>query len=238
MLWFFGLNALWLLCAGLAPLPTIPGLTIANDLGFAVLAIACFMLALSYRPIPKFGFRNWILIILVAVALHFAFKRARHLFMWGFTQPAASMEPTIGRGDHVLVWASAYWFAQPKRGELVVFRTDSIEESTVPKGQFYVKRVAGLPEEEIEIKEGALLANGKPISSPDSLTRQDFALPLPTLPWNQPKLFHVPRDSYFVVGDNAKQSLDSRHFGSIPLSSIVGKATKIYWPVSRARDLQ
>jgi signal peptidase I len=148
------------------------------------------------------------------------------------------MKPTIVPVDHLLVQTSAYWFGAPSRSEVVAFRTDALDSPLVPKDQIYLKRIAALPGEAIQIIQGHLLINERPVQSPAVLAGTNLSAPQTTFPPGGTNTYVVPADSYFVLGDNGTNSLDSRHFGAVPRHSIIGRATKIYWPWARAGDIR
>jgi len=165
-----------------------------------------------------------------------------HCFSWPFSVPTRSMQPTLEPGDHLLVQSSAYWFKPIERGQMVAFRTDLLKADLlsslrIPKGQIYLKRVVGLPGETLRIQEGYLLINGHALHKMPGFINGDFALAGGfLLTTNQD--YVVPPNSLFVIGDNHNNSLDSRFYGAIPRKSVIGRATKIYWPLRRAGDLQ
>jgi signal peptidase I len=236
--WFFGLTALSMAAVALAPLPAIPGLGSFLAVASAVVVLTLWMLVRSYRPIPKLGIRGWFWFVVVAFLLGTSEGLIPHQFARAFKVPTGSMEPTILPGDRLFVQDSAYWFGAPTRGDVVVFRTDPLESSLVPKGQFYVKRIAALPGDAVRITGGRLLVNERPLQSPAVLTTTNFGMNLNAFPSGSTDAYLVPAGSYFVVGDNVTNSLDSRHYGAVPRQSIVGRATKIYWPWARSGDIR
>lgn len=161
----------------------------------------------------------------------------------------SSMEPTLHNGemlivnrraylqvplDRVLGWVpgvdieeGAVWypFGAPQRGDIVVFQPPG--NSAEP----YVKRIIALPGEHVAIRNGAVYINGQRLIEP--------YLDEPTL-WRGMTLDHeyvVEPGHVFVMGDNRNNSSDSRVFGAIPLSSIVGKAWITYWPPDQIQVL-
>jgi len=127
------------------------------------------------------------------------------------------MAPTIKTGQHVTVDRGAYRNALPRRGDVVVFTAPSIVAEVSPV-QDIIKRVIGLPGERISSSStGQVLVNGQPIAQPwlSEATRQDPGPPITTL--------SIPAGRYYVMGDNRANSEDSRFFGAIPGSSIVGR---------------
>jgi len=236
--WFFVTLAAWLLYNLLAPLPLLPELWAFVALAFVSLVLGCWMLASSFRPVPRIAFRGWILFLLLAATVGLAEVYFGHLCARPFSISAGSMAPTLQRNDHILVQTCAYWFSKPQRGDVVAWKTDALAVPIVPEGQFLVKRVAALPGERVEIKGGQLLVDGKPLDQPVIFVGKDF-----TTPGGGPfpataNPITLPPQTYFVLGDNLTNSLDSRHYGPIPLRAIYGRATKIYWPCDRAGDVR
>ncbi len=110
-----------------------------------------------------------------------------------------------------------YLFHAPRRGEIVVF------EYPKDTSRDYIKRVIGLPDETIEIRNGRVLINGVPLFEPylnDAARAQTGNMPP----------MQIPSNAVFVMGDNRGNSSDSRIWGPLPLERIVGKAWVIYWP--------
>lgn len=142
-----------------------------------------------------------------------------------FYIPSGSMEPTLQVGDRILVGKFSYRIRQVERGDIVVFH--------YPLGpqRDFVKRVIGLPRDMVELREGLVLINGKPLSElyPTALPGGDRACTSTYGPQR------VPADHYFVLGDNRCNSEDSRFFGFVPRQNVVGKALAVYWPVQRVR---
>ena len=127
-----------------------------------------------------------------------------------------SMEPHIVSGEYVLINTLAYKFTQPKRDDVVAFRHDG----EVP--EVFIKRVIGLPGDHIEIDRGTVLVDGTPLREPYVHFPDDRSFPELTVP---------PGDVY-VLGDNRANSEDSRFFGPVPDSDLMGRALAGIWPVS------
>ena len=137
--------------------------------------------------------------------------------------PSPSMEPTLMIGDRILVDKLSYHLHGVGRGDIVVFATPP-KELADPAIKDLVKRVIGLPGDVISSSGGRVYIDGKPLSEPwlppgtvtTGITRQK-----------------VPPNEYFVMGDNRSDSQDSRFFGPIPRSLIVGRVVLRIWPLSR-----
>lgn len=236
LVWFICFIGFWILKSVLAPIPSIPSVYALGLLAVINVLLACLLLVHSFRAVPRLNVKVWVFILLLAAGLKLSKPLLFRQLAWPFKIPTGGMTPTILTGDHILVQGYAYWFSEPKRGDVIVFRTDAINSPHLPKDQFYIKRIAGLPGEHIEIVRGRLLVNHRPIEGPPVLTNADFAIRFP-----QTSMFTsvtIPMKCYFVVGDNVTNSFDSRYFGLVPHSSVIGKATKIYWPYERQGDIR
>jgi signal peptidase I len=185
--------------------------------------------------------------IIVAMLLAFAI---RVFVVQAFKIPSGSMIPTLQIGDHILVSKLSYglqWpgdcafkvsfppvtcyashqvvsFGQPQRGDVIVFRYPEDEDKD------FIKRIVGLPGDQIEIRNKAVLVNGVPLDDRAYTQRVDPGVIEGTInPRDNFGPMTVPRDSYFVMGDNRDQSLDSRFWGYVRAEKIKGKAFRIYW---------
>ncbi len=149
--------------------------------------------------------------LLIALAINLFLGESRRVEM-------QSMEPTLYENQRVIVEKISYRLHPPRRGDIVVLR--------VPHGRPeppLIKRVIGLPGETVEIANGSVLIDGQALDEPylDQLTYQG----------NGPVV--VPPDEVYVLGDNRGFSNDSRYFGTVPFSNIVGRAWLRYWPLSQ-----
>lgn len=128
--------------------------------------------------------------------------------------PSGSMEKTIMTGDRIIGQRFAYWFSDPERGDIVLFKWP-VDPKTI-----YIKRVIGLPGETVTIKEGKIYIN-------DSKTplNEDY-LPEEWVENNDGFTFHVPKDSYLMLGDNRNISSDSRYWADEALERGVAKTEK------------
>ena len=164
----------------------------------------------------------------VAVATMLVLQVVGVAHMWRV--PAASMEPTLrcsgGLGctgrttDHVLSWK--YFGDDPKRGDIVVFHTPPAAARSCGAGGVFVKRVVALPGETWEERRGRVFVNRRPLAEPYVRPRARDARTIP------PR--RVPNGRYFVLGDNRTASCDSRVWGPVARSAIIGKAVLRYWP--------
>jgi len=131
----------------------------------------------------------------------------------------ACMEPNLHTGERVLVMKSTYWFADPHRGDVIVFKpTEAAKQGR--KIDAMIKRVIGLPGDNISISDGKVYINGSVLDEPyaHGSTSPDST-----------KV--VPAGNYFMMGDNRESSDDSRSWGMLPRENIIGKAWLCYWPL-------
>lgn len=128
------------------------------------------------------------------------------------------MEPQIDSGEYVLIDTLAYRFSRPARGDVVAFRHGDPENGSV--ASVYIKRVIAVPGDRVEIRSGIVSVNGRQLDEPYVHFRDQRSFP--------PML--VPPNSVFVLGDNRADSEDSRVFGCVPESALIGKALAGIWP--------
>ena len=157
----------------------------------------------------------------------------RTFVVQAFKIPSGSMEPTLLVGDHILVNKFVYGvkipfvrstlvpIGEPDRGDVIVFIYP------VDKSKDFIKRVIGLPGDTIRIEGRRIVINGKPYEDTHGFYTTSSRGGTPERPNFGPVT--VPKDSYFVLGDNRDQSYDSRFWGFVPEESIKGKAFIIYW---------
>lgn len=197
-----------------------------------------------------------------------------YLFIQAFKIPSGSMRMTFLEGDHLFVNKFIYGIKLPfikkkilkfstiNRGDIIVFQfpsddPDEFQCGGKQYGKDFIKRVIGLPGEEVEIKDSTVFINGKALNNENyvqPLTTPRIPAPLRKIDresyqrfWEQRMLgklysdsirdnfgpVKVPQGSYLVMGDNRDHSCDSRYWGAVPEHLIKGKAWFIYWPISR-----
>jgi signal peptidase I len=123
-------------------------------------------------------------------------------------------------------------FGAPQRGDVIVFRYPEDEEKD------FIKRIVGLPGDVVEIKRKVVHINGAPMDDKGHTQRVDPGVIDPHInPRDNFGPVTVPQDSYFVMGDNRDQSLDSRFWGFVSADKIKGKAFRIYWSWSGADSI-
>ena len=165
--------------------------------------------------------------------------------------PSGSMKPTLIEGDRIFVERVSRFFTTPKRGDVMVFYPPSEPLPTDPSSVFkrltgffckdiaYIKRVVGLPGDKILIKPDsdgkyAVYRNGKRLEEKYIMDAYDY---IPCTPRMYCGPFTVPKDNYFMMGDNRGNSQDSRFWGFLPKKRFVGKAVFLFWPLNRMNKL-
>ncbi|MEI7592580.1 MAG: signal peptidase I [Actinomycetes bacterium] len=173
---------------------------------------------------------EWTLVIVGAVVVALAIKATS---IQAFYIPSRSMVPTLEVGDRVLVNKWSYRLHDVNRGDIVVFERPDGETSNIKD---LIKRVIALPGEEVTIQDNHVLINGKildePYLPPGTVTASVGSFPCP--PSDPCK---VPDGDVWFMGDNRTDSKDSRYFGPVPESKIVGRAFFRLWPFGRIASL-
>ena len=137
--------------------------------------------------------------------------------------PSQSMEPTLLPGDHVIVYQVAYQAAEPQQGDVVVYRYPD------ENGKRFLHRVIGLPGDQIEIRDQVVYVNGDALSEP--YTRHSDRSSMAGHVRDHLPPITVPLGTYFLMGDNREESLDSRFLGPISKEHLLGRVLFIYWSV-------
>jgi len=150
------------------------------------------------------------------------------------------------KGDHVFVDKVSWNFRRPRRGEIMVFKTDGIEG--LPAGTYYIKRMVGLPGENVTIKPPDIEVDGRVVREPEGIRRIAAREPnyagymmAPGIPFAErhailvrpDDVAHLGPDEYLALGDNTGNSRDSRYWGPVRRANLVGPALLVYWPGSR-----
>ncbi len=128
-----------------------------------------------------------------------------------------SMEPSYYHNNRVVVLKVAYLFGDIQRGDVIVFPAPPNPDED------YIKRVVGLPGDEVSVTDGVVFVNDQPLEEPY----------INAPPINSMRPVTVPEEMVFVMGDNRNVSSDSRSWGPLPVDDIIGKAVFVYWPLER-----
>jgi signal peptidase I len=175
------------------------------------------------------------LLIVVVVAIGLAVL-LRTFVVQTFSIPSGSMEPTLNIGDRIVVDKLSYDLHGVGRGDIVVFARPPAEDCAGAPVSDLVKRVIGLPGETISLSgNGYVLINGKRLNEtwlPTSVQGTTYPGPSGT-PYSLSHPYKIPANDYFMMGDNRGDSCDSRFWGPIPKSLMVGKVDLRIWPLTR-----
>ena len=180
--------------------------------------------------------KEWTESLIIAVILALF---VRTFIVQAFKIPSGSMIPTFQVGDRIFVNKFIYGakvplfnmnlpaVMAPKRGDIVVFISPDTPEKD------FVKRLIAVGGEKVEIKDGKLFINGKVIDEPPSICSVYYYNAGDS--GKEGQVIEVPKDSYFVLGDNSASSRDSRFWGFVPKKNMLGKVIFIYWPLYRMK---
>ncbi len=191
---------------------------------------------------PQSGARRTIfdygLMVVVAVALAIVVQA---FIVKPYLIPSSSMADTLVPGQRVLVDRVVYRFRLVRRGDIIVFRCAPLANTVL------IKRVVGLPGDLLALQGGRLFVDGAPAA--DTFVDKIHGVSEPTdpadlyagaaldTPWSLARPYRVPAGHYFVMGDNRSDSNDSRYWGTVPRSAIIGQAFFTYWPLGRIGGL-
>ncbi|MGY3713939.1 signal peptidase I [Sutcliffiella cohnii] len=172
---------------------------------------------------------EWIKALAIAVILAAVI---RYFFFAPIVVDGESMMPTLHNEDRMIVNKIGYKIGKPDRFDIVVFHATAEKD--------YIKRIIGLPGDEVQYRNDVLYINGEPFEEPyldeyknevDGLLTENFTLEEIT----GSKV--VPEGHIFVLGDNRRYSRDGRHIGTIPLEEVLGKTNIVYWPLKEIRKV-
>ena len=152
--------------------------------------------------------------ITIAVVRYFLFKP--------FYVKGQSMEPNFYEKDYLIIDELSYRFREPNRGEVIVFRAPVVQKD------YYLKRIVGLPGERVKVGDGKLVVYND--DYPQGVLVEEVYLDETT---TGSSMVTLGSNQYFVMGDNRDASYDSRRFGPIDESVIVGRAWVRGWPFTR-----
>jgi signal peptidase I len=189
---------------------------------------------LSRIPQPWRGVVDWLLTIGLAVAFVLTFEAE---VAKPFRVPSSSMEPTLhcakpgawcqaSYNDRIVANRLAYRFGDPKRGDIVVFNAPpTTAKCGSGEGGTFVKRLIGLPGEQVSERNGTVFIDGKPLDEP-------YVAPA----FRDHESGTWPRIApghYFFMGDDRVHSCDSRTWGTVSRSNLIGPVIATYWPLNR-----
>ena len=215
MAWFLIMQAVALLFAFSIALGMFP-MWLGWVALVAGLVVSVIMLRDSFRP-GRMTPRLWLLLFCVIAATVFLPAPA-NLVAKAFKTPTGAMQPTLmgervgSVPDHVIASRASYWFSKPKRGDIIVFEVADLigmpPSARPAEPIYYIKRVVGLPGEQIAIRDGGIFIDGKRMAEEDGVPPADFQL---TGQFGNDTT--IADNAFFVIGDNPASSSDSRQYG-------------------------
>ena len=192
---------------------------------------------------------SWLQVIAAAVLIAFFID---NVIIVNASVPSGSMENTIMTNSRLLGSRLSYYFGDPKRGDIVVFRYPVAKAMTAKERKengvhtLYVKRIIGLPGETVEIRDAKIYIDGSDTPLPEDYLPEEWT------ERNTNLTYRVPEGCYFLLGDNRNSSADSRYwaeealfygvadnaadaerFRFVPRKDITGKVSICYWPLTR-----
>lgn len=150
----------------------------------------------------------------------------RYFLIQPFYVKGASMEPTFDDHEYLIIDELSYRLRKPERGEVVVFRYP------LDPRQYFIKRIVGLPGETVRVSGGTVVISGP--DKPDGFALDESGYLAPDVVTHGDRTVTLGPEEYFVMGDNRSASLDSRTFGPLSESQIVGRVWIRGWPLDRA----
>lgn len=161
----------------------------------------------------KSFFREFMVTLIMAAVIFFVTQATIQTFVIIGT----SMQPTFQDGQRLLVNKVVYSFGDPQRGDVVIFQSPASQEGD------YIKRIIALPGDTIEVKLGDVFVNDSRLDEPYIKSPPGYAV----------EEMEVPKEHYFVLGDNRDNSNDSHTGWVVPHDNIIGKAWLSIWPPNK-----
>jgi signal peptidase I len=158
----------------------------------------------------KAFFREALITIILALIIFFTARATIQTFVVVMT----SMEPSFHEGQRLVVNKAVYIFGDPQRGDVVIFKAPNDQHDD------FIKRIIGIPGDTVEVKDGAVYVNGVKLDEPYIKSSPNYTM----------AKLEVPKDNYFVLGDNRNHSNDSHYGWLLPRENLIGKAWLSTWP--------
>lgn len=181
---------------------------------------------ISKRTFVVVGVLGVLLLGCVALTYGF-FWGSRNFFLATIQAEEEAMMPTLNPAERVIIDRSVYRQQEPERGDIIsfIFSYSQISSEKV----IYIKRVIATEGETVRITKGKVYVDNKKIREPYLNDEPDFSDFGP---------LKIPKDYVYIMGDNRANSPDSRHFGPVDKSNVLGKICYVYWPLSAVRSLK
>ena len=198
----------------------------------------------SINPVVREIIETIVFVLVMVIVIRFFVGEIRWI-------PSASMHPTLLEGDRIVVERYSRFFKTPKRGDIMVFYPPFERLKNTPwrvfsrltgffcKDVAYIKRVIGLPGENVKIKPDkqgkyTVYINDKPLNEPYVKSAYDYPQCSETVTCE----FQIPEGYYLMLGDNHGNSQDGRYWGLLPEERFIGRAVTVFWPLKRIKRLR
>lgn len=198
----------------------------------------------SINPVGREVIETIVFVLVMVIVIRFFVGEIRWI-------PSASMHPTLLEGDRIVVERYSRFFTTPKRGDIMVFYPPFERLKNTPWRVFsrltgffckdiaYIKRVIGMPGENIKIKpdkEGkyTVYINDELLNEPYVKSAYDYPQCSETVTCE----FQIPEGYYLMLGDNRGNSQDGRYWGLLPKERFIGRAVTVFWPLKRIKRLR
>lgn len=198
----------------------------------------------SINPVVREIIETIVFVLVMVIVIRFFVGEIRWI-------PSASMHPTLLEGDRIVVERYSRFFKTPKRGDIMVFYPPFERLKNTPwrvfsrltgffcKDVAYIKRVIGLPGENVKIKPDkqgkyTVYINDKPLNEPYVKSAYDYPQCSETVTCE----FQIPEGYYLMLGDNRGNSQDGRYWGLLPEERFIGRAVTVFWPLKRIKRLR
>ena len=197
----------------------------------------------SINPVAREIIETIVFVLVMVIVIRFFVGEIRWI-------PSASMHPTLLEGDRIVVERFSRFYRTPERGDIMVFYPPFEHLKNTPwhvfarltgffcKDVAFIKRVVGLPGENVKIKpdkngKSTVYINDKPLEEPYVNSPYDYPQCSETVTCE----FDIPKDQYLMLGDNRGNSQDGRYWGLLPKERFIGRAVTIFWPPKRIKRL-
>jgi len=171
------------------------------------------------RALAETAITILVVVLLAGLVRAFAFQT--------FWIPTSSMVPTLGVYDRILVQKAFFSWRDVREGDIVVFSHPPLDHCGGPKEGDLVKRVIALPGQTIYSSGNSIYVNGRLLAEPYLPRYDPLGPPIPDASSQHP--YRVPPGEFYMLGDNRAGSCDSRYWGPIKGSSIIGKVVLVWW---------
>ena len=143
--------------------------------------------------------------------------------------PSDSMVPTLQIGDRLVVEKVSYALHPPATGDIIVFQPPAqLQQYGYSPNRAFIKRIIGTPGDRVQIHDGTVYLNQRPLQEPYTAEPPDYEM----------ELVQVPANEFFVMGDNRNNSNDSHVWGFLPKENIIGRAIFRFFPIDRVGKLK